>query len=166
MNLDKFFMKIAWDVASRSKEPSTKVGCVIVDEDNNIIATGCNDYVMERGSKYSTDKKPVRYLISIHAEMRALITAKRSVKNCKVYVTHASCENCLKHLILAGVKEIIYDKLTTNTGFIQEDAMEAIIRMMKSTDIINRNINGISYIEDLKLNNLFPKKLLRTPLDK
>ena len=62
-------------------------------------------------------------------------------------------------MILAGVKEIIYDKLTTNTSFIQEDAMEAIFRMMKSTKIINRNINGISYIEDLKLNNLFPEKL-------
>ena len=107
MNLDKFFMKIAWDVANKSNEPSTKVGCVIVDEENNIIATGCNDYVMERGSKYSTDKKPIRYLISIHAEMRALINnipdASERHKN-------------LGHKIL-DVVAIIYDKVAENYDF-------------------------------------------------
>ena len=150
MNLDEHFIKIAWEVASRSKEPSTRVGCVIVNEDNNIISSGCNDYVMDSNSEYATDEKPIRYLISIHAEMRALILARQSLKNCKVYVTHASCENCLKHMILAGIKEVIYDKLTTNSGFINEEGQEAITRMMKASGIINRNLQGVSYIDDLK----------------
>lgn len=29
---DEYFLKIAREVASRSKDPSTQVGCVIVDE--------------------------------------------------------------------------------------------------------------------------------------
>ncbi len=150
MDLDKYFMELAKVAASKSKEPSTKVGCVIVDENNNVVSIACNDYAIDPSSKYSTDEKPMRYLISVHAEMRALILAGKSIKNCKAYITHASCENCLKHLIVAGVKEIIYEKLSTNTGFINDEGHEAIVRMVKASRIVNRNMQGVSYIDDSK----------------
>jgi dCMP deaminase len=153
MELDKYFMELARQVAKESEEPSTQVGCVIVDSNNNVVSTGCNNYAIDRTSKYSTDEKPIRYLISVHAEMRALIAAKMSIEGCRIYVTHASCENCLKHLIVAGIKEIIYEHLYTNTGFISEEGKDAIIRMMKATNIINRNMQGISYIEDSENQN-------------
>lgn len=150
MKSDEYFMELARTAASKSQEPSTKVGCVIVDENDNIVSTACNDYAIDPNSEYSTDEKPIRYLISVHAEMRALILAERSIRNCKVYVTHASCENCLKHLIVASVKEIIYEQLSTHSGFISKDGHEAIVRMMKASHIINRNMQGVSYIEDSK----------------
>lgn len=149
MDLDEHFMELARNTAKESQEPSTKVGCVIVDKNNNIVSVGCNNYAIDRSSEYSTDEKPMRYLISVHAEMRALISAGRSIKDCKLYVTHAPCENCLKHLIVAGVSEIIYEHLLTNTGFISDEGHEAIVRMMKASKIINRNMKGISYIDDI-----------------
>lgn len=148
MKSDNYFIDLAKAVAEGSDEPSTHVGCVIVDECDNVVAVGCNNYVADRKSKYMTDEKPMRYLLSVHAEMNALISAGKSLKGCRVYVTHASCENCLKHLIVAGIKEVIYDKLQTNSGFIDAERKDAIVRMMKASKIINRNIKGISFIDD------------------
>ena len=47
---------------------------------------------------------------------------------------------------------MIYDQLFTNGRFIDNDRTEAIIRLIKATGIINRNINGKTFIEDIKEN--------------
>ncbi len=145
---DKYFMDFAEKIANESDEPGTHVGCVIVDKNQNIVSTGYNHYVADRNSEYMTDEKPMRYLLSVHAEMNALINAKQPLTDCIVYTTHASCDNCLKHLISAGVKEIIYKHPSTNSKFIDTEKKEAIIRMMKASGIIHRNINGTSFEDD------------------
>lgn len=43
-NWDKYFIEMAMHVASKSKDPSTKVGCVIVGPDNEIRSTGYNGF--------------------------------------------------------------------------------------------------------------------------
>ncbi|HSQ97836.1 MAG TPA: deaminase [Rickettsiales bacterium] len=148
MELDEYFMELARKTAEESKELSTKVGCVIVNENNDIVSIGCNNYVIDPTLEGIDNKISMRHLISVHAEMKALISASKPIKNCKIYVTHAPCENCLKHLITAGIKEIIYEQLSTKTGFITQEGRDAIIRMMKETNIKNRNMKGISYIND------------------
>ena len=152
MNWDEYFMGIAKATALKSEDSSTQVGCVIVSPNNKIISCGFNNFPLNANPEYMTNEKPMKYLLSVHAEMRALIYAKRSVEGCKVYVTHASCENCLKHLIIAGIKEIIYDKLFTNGRFIDGEKTEAIIRLIKATGIINRNMQGKSFLDDIKEN--------------
>ncbi len=42
INWDQYFMNIANEVAKRSKDPSTQVGCVIVDSDHRPISFGYN----------------------------------------------------------------------------------------------------------------------------
>lgn len=152
MNWDEYFIGIAKEAALKSEDISTQVGCAIVDENNQVVSLGYNGFVIGANPKYMTIEKPMRYLLSIHAEMRALVYAKKPIRNCKIYVTHASCENCMKHLIESGVKEIIYDKLFTNGKFVDEEKAEAIIRLMKATGIIHRNMQGKSFIDDIKEN--------------
>jgi dCMP deaminase len=36
---DHYFLRLAKEAASMSKDPSTKVGAVIVDQDRNVVAT-------------------------------------------------------------------------------------------------------------------------------
>lgn len=48
---------------------------------------------------------------TVHAEMGALMTAARlgvSVKGCTLYTTTFPCHNCAKHILAAGIKEIVY----------------------------------------------------------
>lgn len=44
MQWDRYFIKMAMLVASKSKDPSTKVGCVIVGPDNEVRSTGFNGF--------------------------------------------------------------------------------------------------------------------------
>ena len=41
---DHFFIKMAMHISSKSKDPSTKVGCVIVGPDNEVRSTGYNGF--------------------------------------------------------------------------------------------------------------------------
>ncbi len=152
MNWDEYYMSIAWTVSKKSKDPSTKVGCVIVSADNEPISFGYNGFVAGCDENYMTFERPYKDMMSIHAEMNALIFAKRSLKGARVYCTHISCENCMKHLLQAGIKEIIYDKCDTNGGFINDDRKKVITSLIKSTGLIVRNVNnGKTFLEEINV---------------
>lgn len=151
MEWDSYFLNIAKEVSRRSKDPSSKVGCVLVTEDNRPISFGYNGFVAGCDENQMTFERPLKYNLTIHAEMNALMHAHRSLKGCKAYVTHGPCDNCLKHLLQAGLSEIIYD----DPGILKDrgtpDQKEAIKRLLMSADMVCRNVNGRTYLEDLEL---------------
>ena len=53
---DEFFMGVAELAAKRSKDPSTQVGCCIVDDDNKIVSVGYNGMPQRREKLYKDDK--------------------------------------------------------------------------------------------------------------
>lgn len=142
MDLDKYFISLAEAVSKRSDDSSTKVGCVIVTEDYEPISFGSNGFLAGCSGDPLTLERPYKDMLSTHAEMNALIFAKRSIENSRVYVTNAPCDNCLKYLLRAKVKEIVFDKFDTNGGFMTEDRKKVIKKLLASTSIIYRNIDG------------------------
>jgi dCMP deaminase len=84
------FMDLARLVASWSKDPSTQVGAVIVD----------NDAPVDR---------EVKLLRTIHAEENALLFARRDVTGMSVYVTRPPCARCAAKLVQAGIVRVVYD---------------------------------------------------------
>ena len=69
------FMRMAHEVASWSKDPSTKVGCVLV-KDRKIISMGYNGFprLIEDDLNRLIDRE-VKYEMTVHAEQNAVITA-------------------------------------------------------------------------------------------
>ena len=51
----------------------------------------------------------MKYHFVIHAEMNALIFAKRDLSGSKIYTKYFPCENCLKHILQSGISEIVYE---------------------------------------------------------
>lgn len=146
----KYFIDIAKAVASKSKDPSSKVGCVIVDEDNRIVSTGYNGFVAGCDEDHMSWERPEKYFLVIHAEENALIYSRRDLSNCRVYITHGPCEVCLKHLLQAKVRDIYYDdpSIIKDRG---TDGQKAAIRsLLRSTDaeVINVN-NGKHYYTEI-----------------
>jgi dCMP deaminase len=143
-------MDVAVTVSQKSKDPSTNVGCVIVDRKNRPISFGYNGSVMGSDENLMIYDRPYKDMLSIHAEMNALIFAKIDLTGCKIYVTNAPCENCLKHLLQAGVREFIYKNFDTNGHFMTEDRIKIISILIKSNkDVVYRNINGNSFFDDV-----------------
>ena len=104
-------MKLATHISEWSKDPSTKVGCVVVGPDREIRSTGFNGF--PRGIQDSDDRltnRDLKYPLICHAEENAIMHAARiglALKGCTAYVTWPPCTRCARSLIQAGVSEIV-----------------------------------------------------------
>jgi deoxycytidylate deaminase len=145
----EYFIAIAKTVAMRSKDTSSKVGCVIVAQDNTIVSTGYNGFVAGCDEDDMSWDRPRKYGVVIHAELNALIFAKRDLKGCIVYTTHGPCENCLKHLLQAKVREIYYEDPSIMRDRGTPDQLWAIAALINSTGARVKNVNGKNYLEEL-----------------
>ena len=109
---DHRFIELANHIAKWSKDPSTKVGCVIVGEDREIRSTGFNGF--PRGIADDSERledREQKYPLICHAEENAIMHAARiglSLKGCTAYVTWPPCTRCARSLIQAGVVEVVY----------------------------------------------------------
>ena len=105
-------MDLAKMIATWSKDPSTKVGCVIIGPDKEIWSTGYNGFPRGVDDTISSRKRrPIKYDFTEHAERNAIYNAGlygASVKNCVMYVTFPPCADCARGIIQSGIKEVIY----------------------------------------------------------
>ena len=109
---DLRFIDLARHISEWSKDPSTKVGCVIVGEDREIRSTGFNGF--PRGIDDTSERledRNQKYPMICHAEENAIMHAARigvSLKGTMAYVTWPPCSRCSRSLIQAGVSEVVY----------------------------------------------------------
>lgn len=103
-------LKLAKEVASWSKDESTKVGAVITTPDGsplswgfNGMPMGINDAVPER------HERPHKYKWFCHAERNALDLAPSSVENGVLFVTFSPCSNCAQSIIQRKIKTVVID---------------------------------------------------------
>ena len=134
-------LDIAYAVAEHSKDPSTKVGCVIVDQDKRIVSTGYNGMIAGSMDEHLPFERPMKYRTVIHAEMNALLFARRDLKNCTMYITDAPCEQCLKHTLQAGIRKIYYGSTEILRRWNDTEGVEAIKRLILSVDATVLNWN-------------------------
>lgn len=114
---DEYFMFSACVAAQRSKDPSTQVGAVIVDETPGvmkIVSSGYNGLCVgisdDSGlwGKDNPDPTKNKYMYVCHAEMNAITMSDRSTRGCSIYVTHFPCHNCSLQIIQAGIRRVVY----------------------------------------------------------
>lgn len=104
----KRFLDLCEHVATWSKDPSTKLGSVIVDDKKRVISMGYNGFprgVLDLNDRYSD--RPTKYLFVAHAERNALDNAPMMVDNCTLYVTLLPCNECAKSIIQRGIKRVV-----------------------------------------------------------
>jgi len=107
---DLRFLKLAHHISQWSKDPSTKVGAVIVDPmTRQVLGMGYNGFprgVEDYPERYADRDIKLRYVT--HAEVNAILNANRSVQNCTLYTTPMTpCCDCAKAIIQAGISRVI-----------------------------------------------------------
>jgi deoxycytidylate deaminase len=92
-----------------SKDPTTKVGAVIVTPDNRQCSIGYNGFA--KGIEETEEKweRPTKYEYVIHSEMNAIMNCPFDTHGCTVYITMTPCHRCITHLVNAGIKRIVYE---------------------------------------------------------
>lgn len=111
--IDKYkrFLPVAQVFAEMSKDPSTKVGAVALDDKYNVVSTGWNGFprgINDAAERYADRETKLR-LVS-HAEANLVAQAAyggRVLGGTTVVVTHPPCANCAKLLIQSGVIRVV-----------------------------------------------------------
>jgi len=103
------FMKLALEVATWSKDPSTKVGCVLVKE-KRVLSTGYNGFPKNISDDLNRlANRECKYEITVHAEVNAVTSAALhgiSTEGATAYVTFNPCSRCAAVLINAGISSV------------------------------------------------------------
>lgn len=148
-NWDARFIALAEHWAGNSKDPSTKVGCILVHPETNAVAgQGFNGFprrVRERkillGAIVCDELDPVRwerpgkYLWIEHAERNAIYNAARHghpTDGCWAYLNYdpnnSICADCARALIQAGITRVIGPQRQLSTvGWLESCAIAAVM---------------------------------------
>ncbi|MFX0033638.1 MAG: cytidine/deoxycytidylate deaminase family protein [Candidatus Hodarchaeota archaeon] len=139
---DSYFIKIAEIVSLRSTCIRRKVGAVLV-KDSYILSTGYNG--APSGFKHCTSETCVRKDLKsgekpelcrgVHAEINCIIQAAihgTSIKgDTTLYTTTFPCMSCLKLIINASIKKLIYKEGYNMENRIKEDLLKESSLLIK-----------------------------------
>jgi dCMP deaminase len=109
---DVYFMRLAYDVATKSKDPSTKFGAVIVKEKRPILFgfNGLPPNVKDHPERLTT---PVKYDWIIHAEKNAIACGSKfgiATDQTALYISAWPCCGCAGMIVAAGIKKVVLHK--------------------------------------------------------
>jgi dCMP deaminase len=124
MTWDEFFMNIAGVYATKSKDPSTKVGAVIVGPDREQRAGGFNGFcrgVVDDPKRFpERHARPEKYSWFEHAERNAIYNAARvgtPTKGCTLYIKGGPpCADCARGVIQSGIIEVVCQSFYAEPG--------------------------------------------------
>jgi len=108
---DAYYLNLCRQVAARSKDPNTQIGCLIVGPAHEIRSTGYNSF--PRGIRDDVPERrtrPAKYLWMEHAERNAIYNAARagaSMEGCTIYVDIMPCMDCARAIVQAGIRAVV-----------------------------------------------------------
>lgn len=107
---DEFFMRMVYLISTKSRDPRTKIGAVLV-KDKRVISMGYNGFpggVNDLVERYND--RDTKYRFIVHAEDNTILTASRfgiSTVGTILYTNGVPCCECAKSIIQGGIKEIV-----------------------------------------------------------
>lgn len=111
---DVFFLEVAEAWAARSKDPTTRVGAIVVNADRVQVAQGYNGFprgVVDDPVRWELRDEKLAW--TVHAEANAIANAARvgaPTAGATLYVTPVfPCLDCAKLLVQAGIRRVVTD---------------------------------------------------------
>jgi len=106
---DSRFLDMAKLVSTWSKDPSTKVGAVIVDQNRRVVSTGYNGFpksIMDSFDRLSN--RDIKYEMIIHGEINAILFANQNLSGCTLYTyPFQPCSRCASVVVQAGITTVV-----------------------------------------------------------
>lgn len=157
---DNHFMGLALAHARMSKDPSTKVGAVIVGPDREIRSSGFNGF--PRGILDAPERladRDTKLGLVVHAEMNAVLNAARvgiPLKGCTMYLSCTDstgmvwggppCTRCTVELIQSGITAVVSQPFKTVPSRWKDDIEKARAILMEA-GVSYREVTGTEGIE-------------------
>jgi dCMP deaminase len=113
MRWNEYFFNLVDATRQKSKDPSSKVGAVIVHPESfAVLSTGWNGFprgVEDLESRYND--RQTKYQFVVHAEQNAILNAARhgvKLHGAILYVSFHPCHICAASIVQAGIAEVHY----------------------------------------------------------
>ena len=106
------YLNLAKEVSTWSRDPSTKVGAVVIGDHGQLLSQGYNGFPRGVGDSAARYKnRDVKYKLVVHAEMNAIYNAGLngiSLDGATLYVYGCPiCNECAKGIIQVGIKKVV-----------------------------------------------------------
>ncbi len=121
------YLNVAAEIAKRSTCARREVGCVLVDENRRIKATGHNGVPAGQPHCINTPCEGTKFksgegldsCLSIHAEINALLNCPDPFSIYSAYLTVSPCKECLKVLMNTSLVEIHFLEEYVHEGIME-----------------------------------------------
>ncbi len=143
IGVDKYFLQMANLVGERSTCRRRKVGCVLVDSSNHVVATGYNgvpthfEHCLDspcEGAFYPSGQG-LEKCLAVHAEQNAFLQL-RSNDTLTAYLTVSPCITCAKMFANSRVTRIV-----ATHEYAQSLAKQVLDKAKIKIDVIDDNSN-------------------------
>ena len=97
------------EIAPWSKDPSTKVGALIVRDGKLPVSWGYNGpaRLIPDEHAFFLDREK-KLLMTVHAELNAILNAGQGLKGCTLYATRPPCSNCASQIVQTGIARVVW----------------------------------------------------------
>ncbi len=131
---DKRFLELADFISKWSKDPSTKVGAVIVNSNKQIISVGYNGLPKNiKDTEEILNNRELKYQMIVHAERNALLFANNNLNDCTLYTyPFMPCPVCAGMIIQSGIFRVVSYK---NYDLRWEESFKISRKMFKESGI-------------------------------
>jgi len=151
---DLRFLTLSKTVSTWSKDPSTKVGAVIVDKNRRVVSLGYNGF--PKGVKDTIEKledREQKYKHMVHAERNAMLFANKSLKGCTIYTyPFMPCSECAAMIIQSGIKKVVsFDEEDTPSVGRWRKSFEISKKMFKEAGVKIKFCGMTNVISDTPL---------------
>ena len=103
-----WFLGMARHVATASKDPSTKVGAVVADEQRRVCGVGYNGFARKVNDHPARlENREVKYKYVVHAEVNAILNSRGGSDGCTIYCTLHPCSSCASFIVQAGITKVV-----------------------------------------------------------
>jgi dCMP deaminase len=137
---DDYFFTILDTVKAKSKDQSTKIGCVIVRPDHSIASTGFNGF--PRGCRDDTPQRherPEKYFWFEHGERNAIYNAARNgtaLDGCTLYVGAIPCMDCARAIVQSGIRVVVINNSSPVKGDHWEEQVERVRTLFDECGVV------------------------------
>lgn len=106
------YTHLAKEISTWSKDPSTKVGAVVIGNNGEVLSQGYNGFPRSiKDTPQRLKDREKKYNLVVHAEMNAIYNASLngvSLKGSTLYVYGLPiCNECAKGVIQVGIDKVI-----------------------------------------------------------
>jgi dCMP deaminase len=147
---DDRFLDLADRIGAWSKDPSTKVGALIIRPNRTLCSIGYNGFprgVDDAEERY--EDRELKNQIVVHAEINAILTASEELRGYTLYVSPLHpCPQCAAAIIQVGIVRVVSRESRREDW---KERLEVSKKMFKEAGVTLDIVQGPSFATRLRV---------------